>query len=267
MDISPQEALAIERFAMSSTLPILLDREDKAVLHATGTLFAIAGRHLVITARHIFDDPVDPKKLAHPSAPLGGTLHTFGEYDLTKPDADWPDIAVMSLRNPETIARLGASWRFLSLANIAMPSIGASNGAFFLAGYPAALTRPMGELVAGKFVTVYTQRLPSVPPEAKKPVDPDIDLFFDYAQHATSLDGKEVSTPELPGASGASVWEYRKGLSAVWHPEDSLAVVGVQSAYIHSKYFRATNWLAVAKVLEQLGQDLAESVRHRISEI
>ena len=44
-------------------------------------------------------------------------------------------------------------------------------------------------------------------------------------------------------------------------------VVGIQSAYIHSKYIRAKNWWAVAKVLEQAGVDLAETVRAKLNDI
>lgn len=102
-----------------------------------------------------------------------------------------------------------------------------------------------------------------------RPLESDrgwLDLFFDYGHDAVSVTRQPMKTPELPGMSGTSIWELRP-VSGVWTPETATRVVGIQSAYIHSKYFRAKSWWAVAKVLEQADPALAAAVREKLSEI
>lgn len=264
---TPQEAAAIEKFALNVTVPILLETTNGAGLLATGTLFEIAERQFIVTARHIFDDVRDLTTLAFPENPLKGGLHTFGSFQLAKPTEEHFDVAVMELQEAETIAKLKSGWQFLSLSNVALPSATSPDGAFFLSGYPGSLTKNSGGWLQGAFATAYTQRIPDTPSEALEPVIPQLDLFFDYGHEATSITGKQIKTPELPGASGASVWEHKPSSTAVWTPESVVRVVGVQSAYVHSKYFRAKNWWAVAKVLEQIAPPVAEAVRSKLREI
>lgn len=262
-----EEVSAIEKFALSVTIPILVETADGVGLLATGTLFEIAERQFIITARHIFDDLPDLTKLAFPENLLKGGLNTFGSFQLAKPTEDHIDVAVMEIQNDNTISKLKSGWQFLSLSNVALPSIASTDGAFCLSGYPASLTKNEGGRLRGKFSTAYTQRIPDVPNEAKPPVIPELDLFFDYGHDATSITGKKIQTPELPGASGASVWELKSSSSPIWTPESVVRVVGVQSAFVHSKYFRAKNWWAVAKVLKQIDQNIAEVVRSKLLEI
>lgn len=264
---TPQEAAAIEKFALNVTIPILLETKNGAGLLATGTLFEIAERHFIVTARHIFDDVCDLTTLAFPENPLKGGLHTFGNFQLAKPTEEHLDIAVMELKDAEVISKLKSGWQFLSLSNVALPSATSPDGAFFLSGYPGSLTKNSGGWLQGVFATAYTQRIPDTPSGASAPVIPELDLFFNYGHEATSITGKQVETPKLPGTSGASVWEHKPTSTAVWTPESAVRVVGVQSAYVHSKYFRAKNWLAVAKVLEQIAPPVAEAVRSRLREI
>lgn len=266
MQLSAIEIMAIERFALNVTMPILIDINGTAQLLATGTLFEIEGRVFVITARHIFDDVPDLTTLAYPANPIKGGLHTLGSFEILKPKEEHIDVAAIELKSPETISNLRAGWKFLSLSNVASASPETADRAFFLSGYPASLAKISDSLVKGAFTTAYTQRIPVIPKEAKAPVSPDLDIFFDYGHDATSLSGNPVTTPELPGTSGASVWELKPVLDGVWTPEAATRVVGIQSSYIHSKYFRAKNWLAVAKVLEMADGQLANAVRHKLGE-
>jgi hypothetical protein len=261
------EKTAIESFAMSVTLPILLDLPSGVALLATGTLFKVNDRHMLITARHVFDDLPDLEKLAYPEAPKRGGLHTFGTSLIVKPTDENIDVAVMLLDDPQTVERLNQSWQFLTLQNIAAPAQATPDGHFFVAGYPGSMTKTVGDWLSGAFITAYTQRIPEIPAEAKRPVDPELDLFFDYAKTAVLESGKEVNTPGLPGVSGASIWQARDPASPIWTPEGTWAVVGVQSAYIHSKYIRAKSWWAVAKVLEQIDAQLAATVRAELGHI
>lgn len=264
---TPQEAAAIERFALKVTIPILLETTNGVGLLATGTLFEIAERQFIVTAQHIFDNVGDLTTLAFPENPLKGSLHTFGSFQLAKPTEAHFDVAIMELQEAETVSKLKSGWQFLSLSNVALPSETSPDGAFFLSGYPGSLTKNSGGWLQGAFATAYTQRIPDIPSEALAPIIPDLDLFFDYGHEATSITGKQVATPELPGVSGASVWEHKPTSTAVWTPESVVRVVGVQSAYVHSKYFRAKNWWAVAKVLEQISPSVAAAVRSKLLEI
>jgi len=266
MQIAAIEASAVERFSLSVTLPILLEIGDSGGLLATGTLFKIAGRHFVITARHIFDGVPDLTKLAYPENPIRGGLYTFGSFTVFKPDEEHIDVAAIELLSTETINRLEEGWQFLSLENVAAASSVTNDGTFFVSGYPCSLTSTEQGWTKGKLATAYTQRLPSPPFEAKAPVIPGLDLFFDYSLEATSVAGKNIQTPELPGVSGASVWEL-VAVRGVWTPEAATRVIGVQSAYVHSKYIRVKTWWAVAKVLEKADAQLAEAVRLKLNKI
>lgn len=257
MDPNIQEAAAIERFVLNSTVPLVYEGCDRACLAGTGTLFEVNGRVFVVTARHIFDDFPDSGRLAFPGTPTGFRLYTFGSHTLVRPDDPNVDIALLHLQAPETIEKLKEGWEMLGLSNVGPPS---DSGTFFLSGYPAQYTDSTTDWLTGKFATIYTERLASIPTGAKKPVDPSLDLFFSYDRSAESLDGKSMSTPELPGTSGASVWELKSSNSGVWTPESSVMVVGVQSAYIHSKYFRAKSWRAVASAIHTFDKQLADKV-------
>lgn len=267
MQLSVEEASAIERFALNVTIPILIDIGGRTALLATGTLFEIDGRVFIITARHIFDDIPDLTKLAYPDSPIKGGLHTLGSFEIFKPKEEHIDVAAVELRTPKTLNNLCAAWQLLTLNNVAAPSSDLSDGAFFLSGYPASLTKEAEGWLKGTFATAYTQRLPDVPKEAAAPVFENLDLFFEYGHDAISITGKPVATPELPGVSGASVWELKPPSEGMWTPEKLTRVVGIQSAYVHSKYFRAKNWLAVAQVLELVDARLAIAVRKRLGEI
>ena len=264
MQLSQIEAVAIERFALNVTVPIFLEVGDSGGLLATGTLFKVDGRAFLITARHVFDDLPDLTRLAFPENPVRGGLFTFGSFTVLKPREKYIDVAAVELTSGDTIARLEAGWQFLSLDNVAAPSEVTADGAFFVAGYPASLTTTESGWTKGRLATAYTQRLPVIPSEAAAPVVPELDLFFDYGHDAVSVAGEPVRTPQLPGVSGASIWELRP-VSGLWTPEAATRVVGIQSAYIHSKYIRAKNWWAVAKVLEQTDQTLASAVRAKLS--
>lgn len=268
MQVTLIEAAAIERFVLSVTVPIFIEVSDSARLHATGTLFKVNGRSFLITARHVFDElsEIQLKQLAYPENPISGGLFTFGSFTVLKPTEVHVDVAALELESPETITRLEDNWQFLSLQNVAVPSKVTDDGAFFVSGYPASLTKTESGRTSGKLATAYTQRFLLPPTEAAQPVIPELDLFFDYGHDATSVSGKAVKTPKLPGVSGASIWELRAG-SGIWTPEAGTRVVGIQSGYVHSKYIRAKSWWAVAKVLEQADQAIATAIQAKLNEL
>lgn len=259
-----QEALAIEQFILNVTIPIFVETEGRAKLHATGTLFEIAGRQFIITARHIFEDLPDLTKMAFPENPRKGKLYTLGSFRIAKPKQEHIDIAVMELQSEETIAKLKANWKFLRMENVELPSTASFDGVFFLSGYPTSLTKIATDEVQSMIVTAYTQRISYDQIGEKYNANPELDLFFEYGHTATSITGEEIETPELRGLSGASVWEYKPNTSTIWAPESNTRVVGVQSHYLHSKCFLAKNWWAVGKVLEMIDYQLAKAVRSEL---
>ncbi|MCW8932661.1 MAG: hypothetical protein OQL19_20800 [Gammaproteobacteria bacterium] len=267
MQISNEEKFALEHFVLKVTIPLLIDNEEYPVLHATGTLFEIQGRYFIITARHIFKDITDPKLLAYPESPQKGRIYTLGTLEIFKPTEEHIDVAAIELKSSETIEILRKNWQFLSLDNVAQLSAQTEDSHVFLSGYPAQLTNNSEGWVKSKFSTAYTQRIPDVPTYADKPIIEGMDHFFDYGKEATSITGEVVNTPKLPGTSGASVWELKESTGIIWSPESAARVIGIQSSYTHSKYFRAKNWLAVAKVLEKVDVNIAEAVKSKVNEI
>lgn len=137
-------------------------------------------RSFLITARHIFDKVSDLTRLAYPENPIRGKLFTFGCFNLLRPSEEHIDVAAIELQSAETISRLEANWQFLSLQNVAAPSAATGDGAFFVSGYPEALTKSESGWTKAKLATAYTQRLPAPPVGAASPVVPELDLFFDY---------------------------------------------------------------------------------------
>ncbi len=251
------EAAAIERFILNVTLPLLYEQGEKSYLWGTGTLFSMLDRYFVVTASHLFDPPFTFENLGFPTNPKNGSLYTFGKMQRYSNDSkifDF-DIAVIEVQQKESIERLKDGWQFLNLNNIAAPT---SNGNFLLAGYPSSLSKEENGWLKGTLITACSKRMTEVPIEASKPFHPELDLFFNYDNTVTTLYGKELETSELPGTSGASVWQIdNETRLGIWSPELAIKVVGVQSSYLRNKYFRAKNWWAVAKAFSRIDDDLA----------
>lgn len=262
------EAAAFEKFAMRSTVPLFLNWDGQGVaLVGTGTLFEIAGRFFIVTALHNFDGFAEKhfQELAFSDDPVDGNLHTFGSTTIAKIVPDHHDVAVVELLDQTTIGKLRTGWRFLTLDNVALPTTTLRDGAFLLAGYPRSDRTPEGGWVAngkvpGRFVSAYSQRIPTIPANADQPVDLGIDIFCDYGRTATTFDGRDIAAPALPGASGASVWELNESTDGIWTPESSARVVAVQSTYREGQYFRAKSWRVVAEVMRLVDAELAEAI-------
>ncbi|WP_145978870.1 hypothetical protein [Pseudomonas mosselii] len=266
IDLSKVEADIVHRFVMSVTIPILHELGDAAALLATGTLFKIAGRSFIITARHVFDEVSDLTLLAYPENPLKGSLHTFGDMAIYKPKEEHIDVAVIELLDPETLRRLHAGWQFLELKNVGIPSKNLDDGSVFVGGYPQSLTDLQDGWTTGAFLTAYTQRIPDTPSGALEPVCEDLDMFFDYGHLAHTLTGEPITTPVLKGVSGGSIWEMVEPTSTVWSPDQNVRVIGVQSSFRHSDFIRAKNWWAVAAVLEEVDEGLAAEVHAKLNQ-
>lgn len=253
-----EEAIAIEHFTLGVTLPIIYEQGDNSVLIGTSTLFSILDRYFVVTASHLFEPPVSLENVGFPDNPRRGSLYTFGKCQCYRFEDKIFDIAVVEILEQESIQRLKKGWHFLSINNVAAPSL---TGKFFLAGYPISLSNKDNGWLKGRLITAYTQRIREIPNEAEKPVYSDLDLFFHYDDSTTTLGGKKLETPELPGTSGASVWQVvNDSKTELWSPEATIKVIGVQSSYMRSRYFRAKNWWAVAKAFRLIDDDISSYI-------
>ncbi|WP_143016488.1 hypothetical protein [Paraburkholderia phenazinium] len=264
----------IEQFTQSVTVPIIFDHAEKgSATYASGSLFEIGGRYFLITARHIFEPLSDEyrRQLAYPGDRRGGALYTFGNFDLCLPTEEHIDVAAMELKSPETIGQLKKGWQFLSLANVGRPEMANPGAEYLLAGYPSddekhAWVREGN--IKGRFLQAYSHMLPQAPAHAEKPVVKELDLFFDYAKTASEKrSGNQVQTPDLRGTSGCSVWQFVESDNKVWTAESNMRVIGIQSGFLHTEFFRAKNWWAVAKVLEQVDASLAEEMRETLERL
>jgi hypothetical protein len=255
--IGPAIGSAIQTFLAKITVPVLLVGTEHGVIpHGTGTFFEIGDSVFLILARHLLDD-VEPANLAVPVGSEGPEVQTLGPFEILRPTDDHLDVTALKLKDPDLVSRFRAGWRFLGLSHVTMPS---KDGAFILAGYPASATLKRGDILGGRLLSFYTERLERPPALASfldQPHDPQVDLFFKYSATGMLMStGEDKETPALPGASGASVWEWREPEgNGLWTPEAVLKVVAVQSSWSNQskKWFRATGWQVVFNTLRQAG--------------
>jgi hypothetical protein len=219
---SDHEKNALRNFFIEVTLPIIAEVKDQFAIIGTGTLFKIAGRKFLITARHILDD-FKVEQWAFPTAPDTGTLQLFGAGELITPNEDSLDICVLELRDTEAIKLLERRWRFLSLENVWLPDRSAD--AVFLSGFPSARAKWDGKQLRGRMFVVPTTYYPQPPASAKNsdsPVKPGVDFFLEFKKGINELTGEDISNVAMQGTSGCSIWAYRKRGWApytVWSPD------------------------------------------------
>ena len=98
------------------------------------------------------------------------------------------------------------------------------------------------------------------PKEVENLLPSNLDLFFEYGPVADALDGSEVQTPALHGASGCSVWQLQPHATMWWPPR----VIGVQVAFFSKRYFRAISWRAVGHLLRLVDKELESESAARL---
>jgi hypothetical protein len=211
---SEQEALnvlalyAIEQFVAKFTIPIMYGFAVGDAILGTGTLFEIGGRYFIITASHLFDpddfrrdfrEEFNPEKLACPDRRSVSPEHptTFGNAEIRRSvqtGFDY-DVAFLELKNPEKIERLREGWTFLTLQQVGAPT---DVDLYFLAGYPVALIERGPDFYSGPLAVVRTNRRPAQPTDARAPVHPNFDLFFNYDTAAKlGTSDKIIEAPRL----------------------------------------------------------------------
>ncbi|ARW10886.1 trypsin-like peptidase domain-containing protein [Acetobacter ascendens] len=241
---------AVERFAATVTLPVLHEYAPDTVDQVgTGTLFDHAGRLMLVTARHIFDE-IKPENLVIPSRDTT-ELHNIGQYNLYVADQPHIDLAIVEICNPLSIERARKSWRILTVNDT---NIANTEGWFVLTGYPSEKGRKIGGLIGSSLLSLHTWRLPEAPSSATQPISPDLDQFFRYDTSAEMINGETGNVPHLGGCSGGPIWEYREPQEIIfWTVDQCVRVIGVQSSFNPSaSYFRAQSWTYVFEMIKQL---------------
>lgn len=259
-NLEEAQQLAFNQLIARVTVPILASVGTDVIDQiGTATLFSVADRLFLVTARHIFDD-FDPADLGAPSNPFKDpTPATFGKMTIFRASEEEVDVAVAELLDEQIKVKLLAGWRVLTFDNISMAS---DTGSFVLCGYPSARAKRGIGRIGGSLMSAATVRIP-IPANAKPPVQPDLDLFFQYDDKAELLNGGTIDTPHLGGTSGASVWEYRPDNGqGLWTAEGAYKIIGVQSAFSRpNKYFRAKSWKYVLKLFADDGGEAGMQAR------
>jgi hypothetical protein len=232
-------------------VPIYLTHNSGDVeVRGTGTLLEVGEKLCLITASHVFD-ACDPGKLSSPWGRKQAPTVTWGEFRLRKaPEgSNLPDVAIAELQSPETIVAFRANYRRLTLAQVAMPTLGSSH---ILAGFPEATAAATETTIDHDPLIYFTEMLAAAPPDEdlKDARQPAWDLFFALERRGKviGLDGAIREIPDLQGASGCVIWEMTAG-EGLWTPDKALKAIGVQRSALKGKWFRATNWLSVIPLL------------------
>lgn len=245
------EAIALERFMLERTVPLLTEqtKDGFPALLGTSTLLDVHGTLFLVTADHVLEDIMELGEVAFPESPRGKTLWSLGSCTLHRVDNMDLDLAILEIRSSETNQRLRAGWKTVTEANLAAPQRGVRSA---LCGYPAEYTTRRDDLLHGKLLTIYTAQLPELPESAEPPVNEAFDLFYLCDNSAENLFGGPGELPRLGGTSGSSIWEIGNvAETEPWTPERALRIVGVNRTYRPGKYFRGRPWWLVAKMLSQ----------------
>jgi hypothetical protein len=245
-EFSREEKEAIELFLISCTVPLIYQDEKQTVVLGTGTFFEFDEHYFLVTAGHLFNG-IDPSNL-HVPACSGSDVHTvpIDEFTIHSPkDTDEYDVAVIELLDAEFLRVVKSGWRFLTMANVGVSAPSATQ--YIVAGYPnETVSYNSGVLRPTEFLQLYTG-----PYEGAIVGDRgEFDLFLRYGRQALNTHGRNRDTPDLRGVSGASVFLVTPPQSTIWIPEEIIRIVGIQIAFVHSKYIRAKRWSLIEYVLK-----------------
>jgi len=202
-----------------------------------------------------------------PTIPTGGSshrtrkgaIHTLGLAEFISPeDKDAFDIALIELKDPDSIAMLEKNWRFLTLDNVWLPDYSAE--AVLVAGYPSERAQYQEQNLHARIFIVRQKYLAETPQGAlAHGLTKGVDFFIDYQDAINEYTGEIISKVSVKGLSGCSVWAYRKRgwiTRAFWSPDVPLKVIGIQSSEKQGDYLRAKSWGAIVRLLQLLDPDV-----------
>ena len=107
--------------------------------------------------------------------------------------------------------------------------------------------------LGGSLITSYVERLLDPPEDAKKPIDPAVDIFLFYKEEGILANKQKFKSPRMNGVSGAPIWELALPgghNTPVWTPQDALTLVGVETDTRHFQYIRGKQWNTASQLLK-----------------
>jgi hypothetical protein len=254
-------------------IPVCAATDDGSVQCGTGTLFRIAEASFLITATHVAELAMDPRRRlyitdAAPNAPpclLYGDIHTEQNYDVSV----WP-------LPEEVVARL-ANRKFLHLSEIDFGTSPLKQGWFYVHGHPTCWTpldRTTNQLSTRPLT--YRTTLYTGPTDTFCDYDPRVHVLIEVTKDSNfSSDGSPVvPLPELRGISGCSIWQaYVGGKSQEKWALHDVKVVAVQTGVHHGKgrdengnetnvvAVKGTRWAVAFEILRKNYPELEPAIR------
>ncbi|MCA3217817.1 MAG: hypothetical protein ING59_04530 [Burkholderiales bacterium] len=246
--VTPASARAIASALLRRAVPLLVRRDGRVEPLATATLYRIAGRVVLVTCRHIFEDGT--ATLGDLAIPLPAMhrlcwLARCARRVMVHPQRD---LALVELASSAARDALLRAWQPVPIEADALDATDdLAASVYVLAGWPYAQMRRVDEIVYARPVVVFAGRRALASGAAGDAAA----LRLAYSRVARRTDGIDVHAPELDGVSGATVWEIRGLLDGA--TACVLRPAAIQCAFKHDAYTRA----------EPIGQarDLMKRVR------
>lgn len=244
--VAPASARAIAAALLRRAVPLMVRRHGRAEPLATGTLYHLAGRIVLVTCRHIFDGAA--LALGDLAVPLPSVRQMIGldrcaRRILVHPQRDLALIEIGPGRVRDTMLR---HWPAVPLdagdLHDDHPDEAAS--VYVLAGWPYAQMRRLDDTVYARPVVFFAGRADARGDQA---------LHLLYARVARRTDGIDVHAPELDGVSGATVWRVC-GIGQTEEGGVLLQPAGVQCAFKHDAYARAERLAQARGLMERVRQ-------------
>jgi len=238
---------AVNLYILSVTLPLLadVDSEEPKVL-GTGTLIRHEDRLFIVTALHVLKEDqqdlqspdIDFERVAFPTAPIKGKIHTLGSICVYRPKAaPTLDVVIIEIIDDEVRGVLADGWRAISLDQVApFPADGPMMANGYLLEGASAKDGNIGQ----KFFNLGTEPLDHVP-EVEDATE--FDRFLLLKREGQLADGAFGEMPSLRGMSGTSVWTLRK-IEGLWDPTIALKAVGIQTSAKPGHFVRCLEWSA-----------------------
>lgn len=244
--IPEREFSAVKQFLIRSTVPLVYESGDVAGIQGTGCLFEQSGLLYFVTAGHVLEG-LNPESLGIPLRQLESEVFTLGEGLMGWSKNDEFDVGAYRIDDEVFATQLRQSYTVLSNSNVGQSSI---EGHYVISGYPRETIRRVGNTLEPRDLTqVHTGAYDGEVVGDRS----SHDLFFKWGKEAKNLWGHKAATPNLMGISGAPVWLFRESQNAIWSPEGTLSLVGLQvSCDPHDRYIRALRWPVVSAALDQL---------------
>ncbi len=266
-DVAPARARAIADALVRRTVPLLVLHDGRAEPRASGVLFRIDGRVLLVTCRHLFErDDARPGEralglgdLALPRSRGFGVLplRHMASRVLAHPQRD---LALIDLAPGRGRDELLQHWPAVPLSAEALDAGEAAGPGrapvlYALAGWPYAQMRRIESIVYARPVVVLA---PSADSGATAGAgDAVAGLRIRYARIARRIDGDggiHVHSPELDGVSGATLWAVIDAALDGNEVDCLLQPAAVQSAFKPGAYARAEPLQAARWLLDRLRQ-------------